>query len=129
MDRLILIAALALIPMTSSAIVVRQNNINVHSKAVCWVSKSATIFSFPKKNFHVLSVWSTHWVTDVNNSVKDVHAQAKLAWETDSIEKGDTTTHGIWAVRAHMETEFYTEQCIANGIIEFEITKHNDAAC
>lgn len=129
MDRFILIAALALFPVASSAIVVRENNINVHSTAICWVSKSARIFSFPKKNFHLLSLWSTHWVTDVNNRVQDLHSQAKLAWETDSIETGDTTVHGIWAVRARMATEFYTEQSIANGILELEVIRHNDAAC
>lgn len=129
MIRRILIAGIVFIPLTSNAIVVRENNINVHSTTICWVSKSATIFSFPKKNFHVLSIWSAHWVTDINNTVQGLHSQAKIAWETDAIEIGDTTTHGIWATKVHMETEFYTEQCIANGIIEFERNKHSHADC
>lgn len=129
MSRIILIATLTLLPLTSNAIVVRENIIDVHSTAVCWVSKSARIFSYPKRNFHVLSLWSAHWVTDVNNNVKDVHAQAKLAWNTDSIAKGHTTVHGIWATRVHMQTEFYTEQCIRDGTIEFEREIHTDAKC
>lgn len=126
----LLIVALALIPFTpANATIMRENHISVAVPLFCVVSKRATIFTYPPKSLHLLSIFSVHWNHDAFGNVHNTHAQAKLGWRTDRISKGHVTTEGLSAATVVMRTNFYTEECVSNGLKVVERTKRKARDC
>ena len=129
MRRILLITAMVFVPMTANAAVIKENVITVWSTTICWAKETARIFTFPPKTHHTMTIHSTHYGTDLNNDLIDVHQQFAIKFNVDAIEREDDEVYGIWARKVHMQTEFYAERCIANGIVEFEINKHTEEDC
>jgi len=129
MRRILLITVVALVPMTATATMVRENIITIWSTTICWARETSRIFTFPSQIHHTMTIHSTHYGTDVNNKIIDLHPSIGLGFDTDAIEADHDEVYGIWARKVHMDTDFYTERCIANGIVEMEITRHTEEDC
>ena len=129
MKKLLLVALVLMSFGSSNAAIFRENHILVSVPFFCIVSKNAVIFTYPPKTLHLLSIYSVHWNHDTLDKVRNVHAQAKLAWRTDQTSKGHVTWEGFTATKVVMHTEFFTRQCIPDGIIEIERNKRTSKDC